>query len=105
VLFTFQSPPKDIFVVPVKLDLVEFTPGEPEEELVFSNWGNVEDYSFFVSMFCGHLGVYLLSDFVEGFSGDHLEKEGVGAVEGGDLMGGDKPGVDKVSHGARVYEG
>jgi len=105
VLFAFWSPPKYILVVPVELDLVEFAPWESEEELVFSNWGNVKDYYFLVSVFCGHLGVYLLSDFMECFPSDCLEEEGMGVVKGRNFMIRDELGVDKVSHRPRVYEG
>jgi len=104
VLFTFRSPSKYVFVVPVELDLMEFAPRESEEELVLSDQGDVENYCFLVSMFCGHLGPYLLGDFVECFSGDGLE-EGTGMVKGRDLMFGDKLGVDEVSHCSRIYEG
>jgi len=104
-LFTFWSPPKYILVVPVKLNLVEFAPWESKEELVFSDWGDVKDYDFLVSMSCGHLGLYLLGDLVECFSGDCLEEEGMGVVKGRDFMIGDELGMDKVSHCPRVYEG
>ena len=103
-LFAFWSPFKYVFVVPVELDLVEFAPRESEEELVFSDWGNIEDYCFFVSVPCGHSGLYLLGDFVECFSSDYLE-EGTGTGKGRDVMIGDKLGVDEVSHRPGIYEG
>ena len=104
-MFTFGSPTEDVRVVPVKLDLMEFTPGKSEEELMFPDWGHVEGYGFVMPMFCGHEGLHLLGDLVKGFSGDGLEEEGFGSFGGGEFVGRDDPGVDKVSHGAGVYKG
>ena len=103
-LFAFRPPSEYILVVPVELDLVEFAPREPKEELVFSDWGDVKDYCFLVSVLRGHLGSYLLGDFVECLSGNHLEEEGAGAVKGRDYVICNELGVDEVSHCSRIYE-
>jgi len=104
-LFTFWSPPEYVLVVPVELNLVEFAPWESKEELRFSDWSDIKDYCFLVPMSCGHLGLYLLGDLMERLPGDCLEEEGVGTAKGRDFVGGDKLGMDKVSHRARIYKG
>ena len=56
-------------LLPVELDLVELTPRESEENFVSSDGGYVEDNVFLMSMLCGHLGMDLVGDNVEGSSG------------------------------------
>lgn len=58
-----------------------------------------------MSMFCDYLGLCLLGDFMEGLPSNHLEKERLGMCSGGDIVGGDNPGMDEVPHCARVDEG
>jgi len=91
-------------ILPIKLDAMVCTPWYPQNEVVFADGSNIKSYLLCVFVHCEH-DVDLLCDSEEFVTGDSLELEFGGGVNGGNSELFDDLWIDEVAHCSRVNEG